>query len=102
MYERADAFRAEIGNLDLICNIHNSIQRTMLPVEKPLIQDRLDAVDAAMQQGLAVRAHACSSQSGMEHCIWVKSSVSVNYQLCKHAHTQVLLLAGPDVELAPH
>ncbi|KAK9843805.1 hypothetical protein WJX81_007069 [Elliptochloris bilobata] len=54
VYERADAFRAEIGNLDLICNIHNNIQRTMLPVEKPLIQDRLDAVDVALQQGLAV------------------------------------------------
>ena len=60
MYERADAFRAEIGNLDLICNIHNSTQRTMLPVEKPLIQDRLDAVDIALQQGLAVGTRACT------------------------------------------
>ncbi len=55
MYERADAFRAEVGNLDLICHTHNCIQRAMLPVEKPLIQDRLDAVDAALQQGLAAR-----------------------------------------------
>ena len=58
VYERADSFRAEIGNLDLICNIHNNIQRTMLPVEQPLIQDRLDAVDLALQHGLAVRSLA--------------------------------------------
>jgi dynein heavy chain len=55
VYERADAFRAEVGNLDLICHTHNRIQRAMLPVEKPLIQDRLDAVDTALQQGLAAR-----------------------------------------------
>lgn len=81
MYERADAFRAEIGNLDLICNIHNSIQRTMLPVEKPLIQDRLDAVDVAMQQGLAVRVHACLSQTSIGRCPWVIDSVSGCCQL---------------------
>ena len=55
MYERADSFRAQIGNLELIVGLYNDIQRTMMPVEKPLIQGKLDTVDAALRKGLQVR-----------------------------------------------
>ncbi|KAK9822882.1 hypothetical protein WJX74_000347 [Apatococcus lobatus] len=52
VYERADSFRAQIGNLELIVGLYNDIQRTMMPVEKPLIQGKLDTVDAALRKGL--------------------------------------------------
>ena len=55
VYERADSFRAQIGNLELIVGLYNDIQRTMMPVEKPLIQGKLDTVDAALRKGLQVR-----------------------------------------------
>ena len=54
MYERADSFRAQIGNLELIVGLYNDIQRTMVVVEKPLIQGKLDTVDAALRKGLQV------------------------------------------------
>ena len=54
MYERADSFRAQIGNLELIVGLYNDIQRTMVQVEKPLIQGKLDTVDAALRKGLQV------------------------------------------------
>eukprot|EP00891_Asterochloris_glomerata_P002883 jgi/Astpho2/2883/Aster-01037 len=54
IYERVDMFRQQIGNLDLTVGIYNSVQRTMLNVEKPLILQKIEAVDAALKKGLAV------------------------------------------------
>ncbi|CAD7696266.1 unnamed protein product [Ostreobium quekettii] len=54
IFEQGDIFRQQIGNLDLIVGIHNKIQKTLLPVEKPLIQTKLDAVDAALKKGLQI------------------------------------------------
>ncbi|KAK9808985.1 hypothetical protein WJX72_007373 [[Myrmecia] bisecta] len=54
IYERAEMFRQQIGNLDLIVGIYNNVLKTMIPVEKPLIQQKLDAVDAALKKGLQV------------------------------------------------
>ncbi len=56
IYERVDMFRQQIGNLDLTVGIYNSVQRTMLNVEKPLILQKIEAVDAALKKGLAVSA----------------------------------------------
>ena len=56
IYERVDMFRQQIGNLDLTVGIYNSVQRTMLNVEKPLVLQKIEAVDAALKKGLAVSA----------------------------------------------
>lgn len=57
VHERADSFRSQISALEMICHIYNGIQRTVLPVEKPLVQAKLDSVDSALQSGLAVSHH---------------------------------------------
>ena len=47
-------FRQQVGNLQLIVGIYNNVQATILPVEKPLITQKLDAVDSALKKGLQV------------------------------------------------
>ncbi len=54
IYERSEQFRQQIGNLDLIVNIYNGLQHSLHPVEKPLVQLKLDAVDTALEKGLGV------------------------------------------------
>ena len=56
VHERANSFRAQIGSLDIICRLYNSIYKTLLPVEKPLIQGKLDALGSALHKGLTVRS----------------------------------------------
>lgn len=70
IYERVDMFRQQIGNLDLTVGIYNSVQRTMLNVEKPLILQKIEAVDAALKKGLAVSAGPdwCRLQRGTCRC----------------------------------
>ncbi|MEW5311809.1 MAG: hypothetical protein WDW38_003494 [Sanguina aurantia] len=52
IFQHADTFRQQISSLDLICSIYNKIQKTILPVEKPLVQQKLDAVDVALKNSL--------------------------------------------------
>ena len=54
IYERDVMFRQQVGNLQLIVGIYNDVQATILPVEKPLITQKLEAVDAALKKGLQV------------------------------------------------
>lgn len=40
------------GNLDLIVNLYNQILQTLLDVEKPLVQQKMDNIDKVLQRGL--------------------------------------------------
>ena len=55
IYERNVMFRQQVGNLQLIVGIYNNVQATILPVEKPLITQKLEAVDSALKKGLQVK-----------------------------------------------
>ena len=65
IYERDVMFRQQVGNLQLIVGIYNNVQATILPVEKPLITQKLEAVDAALKKGLQV----CSGSCPVQPCI---------------------------------
>lgn len=54
IYERNEMFRQQVGNLQLIVGVYNNVQATILPVEKPLITQKLEAVDSALKKGLQV------------------------------------------------
>ena len=56
IYERDVMFRQQVGNLQLIVGIYNNVQATILPVEKPLITQKLEAVDSALKKGLQVKS----------------------------------------------
>lgn len=54
IYERNEMFRQQVGNLQLIVGVYNNVQATILPVERPLITQKLEAVDSALKKGLQV------------------------------------------------
>eukprot|EP00854_Cymbomonas_tetramitiformis_P010885 gene10885-12880_t len=54
IYQRGESFRQQTGNLELIAGIYNEIQDTMLEVERPLVIQKLEAIDEALNQGLNV------------------------------------------------
>ncbi len=52
LYDRVDVYRAQTGNLELIVGMYNNIQTTMLPVEKPLLRDKIELIDRILKPGI--------------------------------------------------
>lgn len=52
IYKRAEVFRRQTGNLELIVDMYNTIHSTLLPVEKPLVKTYLDRMDQALNKGM--------------------------------------------------
>ena len=93
IYERDVMFRQQVGNLQLIVGIYNNVQATILPVEKPLITQKLEAVDAALKKGLQV---CCCARPGHAFCSCRQLQSSMQLQqhaskidacmTCRHVH----------------
>ena len=52
IFQKAEIFRRHTGNLDLIVNMYNDIQSSLLPVERPLVKSQLDKMDRTLAQGV--------------------------------------------------
>ena len=52
IYKRSEQLRRETGNLDLIVSIYNRIQKSLLPVERPLLKSHVAKLDKALMAGL--------------------------------------------------
>lgn len=52
IYRNEEVFRVQTGNLDLIVNLYNHILRTLLDVERPLVQQKMANIDKVLQKGL--------------------------------------------------
>lgn len=52
IYQKAEVFRRHTGNLDLIVNMYNDVQTSLLPVERPLVKAQLERTDRALSQGV--------------------------------------------------
>ncbi|GMH57655.1 hypothetical protein TL16_g02438 [Triparma laevis f. inornata] len=52
IYQRGEVFRRHMGNLDLIVNVYNKIQYSLLPVERPLLRSQLDKINKSLAQGI--------------------------------------------------
>jgi dynein heavy chain len=52
IYQRAEIFRRHTGNLDLIVNMYNDVQTSLLPVERPLVRAQMERVDRSLAQGI--------------------------------------------------
>lgn len=52
IYEKVDVYRKQTGNLDLIVDMYNNILSTLLPVEKPLLADRIAKMRELLQPGI--------------------------------------------------
>lgn len=52
LFEKVDIYRTQTGALELIVDMYNNIIATLLPVEKPLMQRRISAIDQYLQPGM--------------------------------------------------
>eukprot|EP01083_Nonionella_stella_P247615 858271_1 len=52
IYQKADLYRQQIGNLQLIVNMYNTMLTTLLSVEKPLVQAAVDNIDKTIEPGI--------------------------------------------------
>ena len=48
LYQKVNVYRSQTGNLELIVNMYNDILATLLPVEKPLLADRIERINKAL------------------------------------------------------
>jgi len=52
IFEKNETFRQQTGNLDMIVNTYNKILETLLDVERPLLQAKMDDIDKFLGKGL--------------------------------------------------
>uniref|UniRef100_K3X576 AAA+ ATPase domain-containing protein n=1 Tax=Globisporangium ultimum (strain ATCC 200006 / CBS 805.95 / DAOM BR144) TaxID=431595 RepID=K3X576_GLOUD len=52
IYKKAEVFRRQTGNLELIVDMYNSIHSNLLPVERPLVKTYLERMDQALNKGI--------------------------------------------------
>ncbi|KAK1930304.1 Dynein beta chain [Phytophthora citrophthora] len=52
IYKRAEVFRRQTGNLELIVDMYNTIHSTLLPVERPLVKGYLERMDQVLNKGI--------------------------------------------------
>ena len=45
IYKKAEVFRTQTGNLDLIVNVYNTMLTSLLPVEKPLVAQYITKIN---------------------------------------------------------
>ena len=48
LYKKVDVYRSQTGNLEIIVNMYNEILATLLPVEKPLLAERITKMNNAL------------------------------------------------------
>ena len=53
IYKKAEVFRRQTGNLDLIVNMYNSMIKSLLPVEEPLVKGFFTNINNTVKRGLA-------------------------------------------------
>jgi dynein heavy chain len=52
LYSRVEIYRTQTGNLELIVNMYNDILATLLPVEKPLLKERIERMNSTLSPGI--------------------------------------------------
>jgi dynein heavy chain len=52
LFDKVDTYRRWTGRLDLIVEMYNNIIATLLPVEKPLMMERIEKMNKSLQSGI--------------------------------------------------
>jgi dynein heavy chain, axonemal len=52
VFKMYETFRRYTGNLDLVVNMYNTIQLSLLPVERPLVRPQLERIDKILSKGI--------------------------------------------------
>lgn len=52
LFKKVNVYRTQTGNLEIITDMYNEILSILLPVEKPLLQDRIQKMNSALEPGI--------------------------------------------------
>lgn len=52
LFKKVNIYRTQTGNLEIICDMYNEILSILLPVEKPLLQDRITKMNNTLEPGI--------------------------------------------------
>ena len=52
LFEKVETYRSQTGRLDIIVEKYNNIIATLLPVEKPLMLERINVINKQLQPGI--------------------------------------------------
>lgn len=52
LYKEVDTYRMQVGRLEIVTTTYNEMLAKLLPVEKPLLQDRIEKMDEALADGI--------------------------------------------------
>jgi dynein heavy chain len=52
LFKKVNIYRTQTGNLEIICDMYNEILSILLPVEKPLLQDRVNKMNNTLEPGI--------------------------------------------------
>jgi dynein heavy chain len=52
LFKKVNIYRTQTGNLEIITDMYNEILSILLPVEKPLLQDRIQKMNSALEPGI--------------------------------------------------
>ena len=52
IFKKAEVFRTQTGNLELIVNMYNNMVQALLPVERPLVETYIAKIDRTVSRGL--------------------------------------------------
>jgi len=73
IFARNESFRQQIGNLDITATEYNRIRTTILDVERPLIAQQLQDIDAVIER--AISELNWNSAETAEYCLTTKTLV---------------------------
>lgn len=51
---QVETYRQYTGNLDMIVSAYNRVRTSMLPVEEPLLNNNIEAIDKTLKMGIEV------------------------------------------------
>lgn len=85
IYSLSEVYRRYTGNLELIVNMYNDIQTSLLPVERPLLKSQLEHIDKTLAQGIgaSMTQQTESMKGNMKNVSVVNPSVSAQQYIPK-------------------
>jgi len=85
IFEKAEQYRQQIGNLDVIVNNYNEMTLTLHPVERPLVEKDMALIDEKLKRGM--ESLSWQQQNGE-----VQSFISEAMETVQQVYTQVKVM----------
>jgi dynein heavy chain len=78
LFKRVNIYRSQTGNLEIVCDMYNEILSILLPVEKPLLQDRINKMNNTLQPGIDdMKWNTQNRDPFINNCMTIVSDVDI-------------------------